>query len=266
MEQPTVIEVAVEAAVAAGAELLAHRSGGVRGVTTKSSDTDLVSDADRAAEQLIVARITSAFPRDGILGEEGATKDGDSGRRWVIDPLDGTTNFVYGLDSFCVSIGVEDESGPLAGCVHDPVRGETFRAWRGGGAELNGTPIRPSATEQLEQALLGTGFSYRMDQREWQARVVSALVPRVRDIRRIGSAALDLCWVAAGRLDGHVERGLAPWDHAAGILIASEAGARVRQPAPSERWGLVSAAAPGIADALFELTDRLERAAGPRPE
>ena len=266
MSADAVREVATDAARRAGQLLMQHRSQGLSGVMTKTSDTDLVSDADRGAERLIVGTIAEAFPDDGIVGEEGAFTSGSSGRRWIVDPLDGTTNFVYGFGAFCVSIGVEDETGPLVGCVHDPVRDETYAAVRGGGAELEGRRIEPTTTTDVAQALVGTGFSYRSDQREWQARVVSHLLPRVRDIRRVGSAALDLCWVATGRLDAHVERGLAPWDHAAGALIAAEAGAAVRRPGPDEDWGLVMAAAPRIATELFSLVDTAEQLAGPRPE
>ena len=242
-----------------------HRERGLSGVMTKTSDTDLVSDADRAAEELIVGLIAERFPDDGIVGEEGASTEGTSGRRWIVDPLDGTTNFVYGFDAFCVSVGVEDEQGPYAGCVYDPIRDETFAAVRGGGAHLNGVAVRPAPTTELDRALVGTGFSYRADQRAWQAKVVSHLLPRVRDIRRVGSAALDLCWVATGRLDAHVERGLAPWDHAAGALIAAEAGGVIRQPQATEGWGLVMAATPGIAAELFDLVDLAEQLAGARP-
>lgn len=260
------LEVAVDAAQRAGQLLLEHRRRGLRGVVTKTTHTDLVSDADRAAEELISSAISEAFPDDAIVGEEGAFSGGGSGRRWIIDPLDGTTNYVYGMDAFGVSIGVEDGSGPLAACVYDPVREETFIAQRGRGAELNGRPISPNPQTDMAQALVGTGFSYRADQREWQARVVSVLLPRVRDIRRRGSAALDLCWVGAGRLDAHVERGLALWDHAAGALIAEEAGAAVRRPAAGSPWGLVMASAPGVAPELFALVDEAEALAGPRPE
>lgn len=264
--EPSVLEVAVDAARRGGDVLLEHRRGGLSGVMTKTSDTDMVSDADRAAEQAVVAFVEAAFPDDSVLGEEGASSAGTSGRRWIIDPLDGTTNFIYGFDAFCVSVGVEDDGGPLAGCVHDPVRNETFAAERGGRATLNGHELCPAATRDVAHALVGTGFSYRADQRAWQSAVVSQLLPRVRDIRRMGSAALDLCWVAAGRLDAHVERGLAPWDYAAGALIAEQAGAAVRRPATGDQWGLVMAAAPTIATELFALVDAAERSAGPRPE
>ena len=266
MTDPAVLEVAMEAARRGGELLMEHRRRGLSGVLTKTTETDLVSDADRAAEELIVELIAAAFPDDGIVGEEGASTPDASGRRWIVDPLDGTTNFVYGFDAFCVSVGVEDDGGPLAGCVHDPVRQETFTALRGGGAHLNGVGITPTSTDALGRALIGTGFSYRADQREWQATVVSHLLPRVRDIRRVGSAALDLCWVAVGRLDAHVERGLASWDHAAGALIAQEAGAEVRRPEASEKWGLVMAATQSIAPELFALVEEAERLAGARPE
>lgn len=266
MTDPAVLEVAIEAARRGGAVLMEHRQRGLSGVVTKTTDTDLVSDADRASEKLIVELIASAFPNDAIVGEEGASTPGTSGRRWVVDPLDGTTNFVYGFDGFCVSVGVEDDQGPLAGCVHDPIQQETFSALRGGGAQLNGLAIKPASTDELGRALVGTGFSYRADQREWQATMISHLLPRVRDIRRVGSAALDLCWVGAGRLDAHVERGLAPWDHAAGALIAEEAGATVRRPAATDNWGLVMAATPSVAVDLFALVEAAERLAGPRPE
>lgn len=265
VETKSALEVAIAAARDAGRLLMDFRTRELSGLTTKTSDTDLVSDADRAAEQLVVAAITTAYPDDAIVGEEGASSPGTTGRRWVIDPIDGTTNFVYGIDAFCVSIGIEDDDGPVAGCVYDPVRDQTFTATRGGGAHLDGNRIAASATPVLGQALVGTGFSYRSDQREWQARVVSHLLPAVRDIRRIGSAALDLCWVASGRLDAHVERGLAPWDHAAAALVAEEAGAAVRRPAGDESWGLVMAGAPGIAHDLFALVDEAEAAAGLMP-
>lgn len=260
------LDLAVELARRAGEVLLEHRRRGPAGVGHKTSATDMVSDADRAAEDLIAAGLSEHFAADALVGEEGAGSGGSSGRRWIVDPLDGTTNFLYGLDAWCVSIGLEDEDGPLAGCVHDPNRDETFVAHRGGGAWLGDERLATSDTSDLPGALLGTGFSYRADQRAWQAEVIGFLLPRVRDIRRNGAAALDLCWVGAGRLDAHVERGLAPWDHAAGALVAAEAGARVRRPSPEEPWGLVAASAPGIATELFDLVDQAEAHAGERPE
>lgn len=260
------LDAAVQLATRAGRALLEFRRTGPSGVETKSTGTDMVSDADRRAEQLIADGLAQSFPDDSVVGEEGALTSGGSGRRWVVDPLDGTTNFLYGLDAWCVSLGLEDDEGPLAGCVHHPARQETFVAWRGEGAWLGGARLRASSASDLSSALLGTGFSYRSDQRRWQAAVVGRLLPQVRDIRRNGAAALDLCWVGAGRLDAHVERGLAPWDHAAGALVAEEAGAVVRRPLDGEPWGLVVAAAPGIAGVLAAEVDLAEQAAGTRPE
>jgi len=262
---PAELDLAVKLAVDAGDLLLRHRRDGTRGVDTKTTGTDMVSDADRAAEALIVEGLAADFPEDGLLGEEGSASRGTSGRTWVVDPLDGTTNFLYGQDGFCVSIALEDEAGAMLGCVHDPLRAETFTAWRGGGSWMNDRRLSASSTASLAEALVGTGFSYRSDQREWQARVVGRLLPRIRDVRRRGAAALDLCWVGAGRLDAHVERGLAPWDHAAGLLVAAEAGAEVRPVDRSDPWPLVVAAAPGVAEALFAEVDGAEAEAGGRP-
>jgi myo-inositol-1(or 4)-monophosphatase len=260
------LEAAVELASGAGRLLLDHAGRAPSGVGTKTSGTDMVSDADRAAESWIVGRLGEWFPDDAIVGEESGSREGTSGRTWVIDPLDGTTNFLYGQDSWCVSVAVEDAEGPLAGCVFDPTRNESFSATRDAGAWLDGASLRASSITDLAEALVGTGFSYRADQREWQARVVGQLLPQVRDIRRRGAAALDLCWVAAGRLDAHVERGLAHWDHAAGLLVAAEAGAAIRRPATDEAWGLSAAGAPGIAERLYTLVDEAESLAGARPE
>ncbi|HYI79383.1 MAG TPA: inositol monophosphatase family protein [Thermoleophilaceae bacterium] len=222
--------------------------GPASGVEQKSSRTDMVSDADRDAERLIRDLLAGERPDDGFLGEEGSQADGASGRRWVVDPLDGTTNYLYRFPAWVVSIALEDASGGLVGVVHDPLRRETFTAIRGGGARLNGGAIAVSGAERLDTALIGTGFGYDAERREQQAAVVSRLLPRVRDIRRAGAAALDLCMVACGRLDGYYERGLNAWDWSAGSLIASEAGATVL-PLPGEPFGLL-VASPAIADEL----------------
>lgn len=210
------------------------------GVATKSSETDLVSDADRAAERSIADTLRAERPRDGVLGEEGAAVTAESGRRWLVDPLDGTTNYLYGYPAWSVSIALEDGAGGLVGVVHDPARGETFRASRGGGAELNGVPIAVRDHERLETALLATGFGYASELRATQAEALAEILPRVRDVRRGGSAALDLAWVACGRLDGYFERGLNPWDWAAGRLLVAEAGGLVADLA-GEPAGLVAA-------------------------
>jgi fructose-1,6-bisphosphatase/inositol monophosphatase family enzyme len=188
----------------------------------------MVSEMDHASERLIVDALLEARPDDGIVAEEGAERAGTSGVRWVIDPLDGTTNYLYGLPGWNVSIAAEDDGGIVAGVVADAVRGEMFTATRGGGARRDGTAIACSDAGDLATALIGTGFGYAVERRRGQGAVVGALLPRVRDIRRSGAAALDLCSVACGRLDGFYERGLAWWDLAAGGLVATEAGAVLR--------------------------------------
>jgi myo-inositol-1(or 4)-monophosphatase len=205
----------------------------------------MVSDADHDAEAAIGDLLAAERPDDGLLAEEGGRADAASGRRWVVDPLDGTTNYLYRFPAWVVSIALEDADGSAVGVVHDPLRGETFTAVRGEGASLDGAPIAVSGCEALDTALVGTGFGYDADRRAKQAEVLLGVLPRVRDIRRAGAAALDLCMVACGRLDGYYERGLNRWDWAAGSLIASEAGATVR-PLPGNPSGLL-AASPAIA-------------------
>ena len=196
-------------------------------VGTKSSPTDMVTDTDRAAEALIVAGIEAARPGDAVLGEEGADAVGTSGVRWVVDPIDGTTNYLYGLPGFAVSIAAELDGEAVVGVVHDPLHGDVFTAVRGAGAHRNGRPIHASDHADLSTALIATGFAYERTRRRAQAAVLERVLPRVRDIRRFGAASVDLCSVACGRVDGYYEVGLAPWDHAAGALIATEAGALV---------------------------------------
>lgn len=221
---------------------------------TKSTRTDMVSELDRASEQLVVSSLLGERPADGILGEEGSAVEGTSGVRWVVDPLDGTTNYLYGLPGWAVSIAAEDGDGVVAGVVWDPVHGELFSATRGGGARLDGRPVTCSSSTDLSTALLATGFGYDRTRRRAQAEVLVEVLPRVRDIRRLGSAAIDLCAVACGRVDGYYERGLEWWDLAAGSLIAAEAGAVVTGlPDGASPAGSVVAAAPGIATPLREL-------------
>jgi myo-inositol-1(or 4)-monophosphatase len=223
-------------------------------VQTKSTGTDMVTEMDRAAEQLIVDRLLAARPDDGLLGEEGTDQPGTTGIRWVFDPLDGTTNYLYGLPGFSVSIAAELHGTVVAGVVHDVVRDECFAATRGGGATRVGMPIGVSGQDALALALVATGFSYEPDRRAKQAAVLTTVLPLVRDIRRFGAAAVDLCSVACGRVDGYYERGLAPWDLAAGGLIAAEAGAVVSgfDGGPPSSEGVL-AASPAIAETLRAL-------------
>ncbi len=254
------LRLAVEVAREAG-ELASSRrgEGPVPVADTKSSPTDVVTAVDREAEELISRRLVAARPHDGFLGEEGAAgRDGSTGVRWVVDPIDGTVNFLYGIPAYCVSIAAERHGQPVVGVVHNPVTRQTWTAQRGCGAYRNGRPITVGSENRLDHALVGTGFSYTVDRREGQARSVAGLLPMVRDIRRIGSAALDLCLVAQGSLDAYVEQGLNPWDLAAGQLIAAEAGAMVGG-LPGEPAGnrLVLAANPELFGALQGLVDEL---------
>jgi myo-inositol-1(or 4)-monophosphatase len=238
-EAEALLAVAVGAARAAG-ELLAAPGVHVSVAATKSSPTDVVTEMDRRAEELIRSRILAARPDDAILGEEGGeTGDADGAPvRWVIDPLDGTVNYLYGLHDWAVSIAAEVAGEIVAGAVFVPRRGELFTATRGGGGWLESAAdsgsggadqvrLRCRPGVPLDQALVATGFGYQAARRTVQGEVVAAMLPRIRDIRRGGVAAADLCSVAAGRLDGFYERGLNYWDYAAGALIATEAGAVV---------------------------------------
>ena len=247
------LEIAVEAAQAAAAELADRFGADSHRVQAKSSPTDLVSEADVEAESAIRAILGARRPEDAILGEEGgATGHGEL--LWVIDPLDGTTNFLFGIPQFAVSVACEDADGGLAGVVLDPVRGECFTATRGGPAALDGQEIHTSSRDELALALVSTGFGYSADVRAGQAAVLSRVLPRVRDIRRAGAAALDLCWCACGRYDAYYERGLRHWDRAAGQLIAARAGLSVHK--LSEREGEsegLLVAPPPVAEALLEL-------------
>ena len=226
---PTALRViAAEAARAAG-DLLRERflAGAERATGTKSSPTDVVSEADLAAEQAIRDVLGARRPDDAILGEEGGQTEGE-GLRWIVDPLDGTVNFLFAIPQWCVSIAVHDGAGALAGVIFDPMRDESFAAERDGAATLNGDPLTGSACTTLGTALVATGFAYGAGVREGQAEVAARILPRVRDLRRMGSAALDLAWTAAGRFDAFYERGVQPWDVAAGALICERAGLQVR--------------------------------------
>jgi myo-inositol-1(or 4)-monophosphatase len=244
--------VAEEAARAAG-ELLRERftAGGELALGTKSTPTDVVSEADLAAERAIREIIAARRPGDAILGEEGGETQEGAGLRWIVDPLDGTVNFLFGVPQWCVSVAVYDDDGGLAGVVFDPLRGEFFAAERGVPPTLNGVAVRASQRDELDSALVATGFAYDSDVRAVQAQVIAQLLPRVRDVRRMGSAALDLAWTAAGRYDAFYERGVQLWDTAAGTVLCEAAGLQVRPLAPD------GALPGGVVVAPAALLDRL---------
>ncbi len=295
------LQLAADAAVMAGLLLLESFGQDAAGhdVTSKSTPTDLVSEADRAAERAIRDRLARERPQDGFLGEEGGDSAGESGLRWVVDPLDGTVNFLFGIPQWCVSIAVQDDAGSLAGAIYDPLRGDLFAAVRGGpptvqlrvgeqpvqgsgtsGLAHGGGPSRPvhgvgsyglaggggslggaeprtltaSGRTDLSTAMVATGLAYDARVRAAQARVLERTVPRVRDVRRFGSAALDLAWTAAGRFDAYFERTVKPWDIAAGTLLCEAAGLRVVQLPVHEDlpWGIL-VAPPALCEPLLEL-------------
>ena len=220
------LSIACRLAVEGGDRALAGRGRGSLDVATKSTATDLVTALDRAAEEAIVDGIAEARPADAVLGEEGTHREGTSGVSWFVDPIDGTTNFVYGLPQWATSVAASDGDGMLAGAVYVPAMGELFAAGRDQGATVNGEPITCSRTTDVSLALIATGFGYHPADRIRQSEVVTHLIGSVRDIRRIGSAAIDLCYTACGRVDAYYEAGLNPWDVAAGELVAREAGCR----------------------------------------
>ncbi len=232
------VSVAERLAREAGALVRDGRPDRVAVAATKSSPQDVVTAMDLASEALLRRRLAELRPGDAVLGEEGGFEPGSTGVTWVVDPIDGTVNYLYGLPAYSVSVAAVTSPDPgtspspatwtvLAGCVHAPAAGVTYTAGRGAGALLDGHPLGQLTPPELADALVSTGFGYVAQRRRAQARVVSDLLPRIRDIRRMGSAALDLCAVAAGTVDLHYERGLQPWDMAAGSLVAQEAGAEV---------------------------------------
>ncbi|MFL6144048.1 MAG: inositol monophosphatase family protein [Labedaea sp.] len=252
-----VLDVAVRVAAEAADLARDLRAAAIQDVSTKSTETDVVTSADRASERLIRERLAELRPGDPVLGEEegGAGASGPGEVCWVVDPIDGTVNYLYGYPWYAVSVAAQVDGASVAGAVVEPVSGRRWTAARGHGAALDGVPLRAAGTSRLDLAMVATGFGYRPERRRRQAAGVAALIGRIRDIRRSGSAALDLCAVAAGWVDGYFEHGLARWDWAAGALIAEEAGARVRVPgANGDGSGadLLMAAAPGVADALTE--------------
>ncbi len=221
------LAIARRLALEAGALTLDMRATARLQPDHKSSVSDLVTAADRASEAFILDHLREHRPGDGMLGEEGTDEPGTTGVRWVIDPIDGTSNYVHDLPGYSVSIAAEFQGQAVVGVVYDPKANECFSAVRGRGAELDGIALACSTTAALDEAIVGLGFSYHADRRRSQAQVLVHLAPLVGNFRRLGSAALDLAYVAAGRLDGYYEGGLAPWDTAAGTLIATEAGAIV---------------------------------------
>ncbi|MBV9025473.1 MAG: inositol monophosphatase [Streptomycetaceae bacterium] len=252
------LDIALEAARRAGVLLRDGRPADLGVAAIKSSPIDVVTEMDIAAEKLITDYISEHRPDDGLLGEEGASTEGTTGVRWVIDPLDGTVNYLYGLPSWAVSIAAEKDGETIVGVVEAPMRGETYQAIRGEGAYVNGQRACCRPAPAFEQALIGTGFGYLTERRIAQAAVLNGLLPRVRDIRRGGSAAIDLCDVGCGRLNGYYERGLNPWDLAAGALFAQEAGALIGgRPGEAASTELAVAAPSGLFEPLQELLDEL---------
>ncbi|WP_327352894.1 inositol monophosphatase family protein [Streptomyces sp. NBC_01304] len=250
------LDLALQAADLAGTFLRDGRPDDLGVAATKSSAVDVVTEMDIASEKLITGFLAEHRPADGFLGEEGASVEGTSGVQWVIDPIDGTVNYLYGRPAWAVSIAARKDGETFVGVVAVPMQGETFRAVLGQGAYVNERRLTVRPAPPFEQTLLGTGFGYLAERRVRQAEVARQLIPQVRDIRRGGSAAIDLCDVAVGRLDAYYERGLNPWDLAAGDLIAREAGALVGgRPGEGPSGDLLVAGPPG----LFEdLQGRLE--------
>ena len=253
-EYGELLSLAMAVAREVGDRLREVRLHGTLEVTTKSTTTDMVTDMDVWAEQHIVGRLLDARPADGVLGEEGSDIAGTSGVVWCIDPIDGTTDYLYGHTGYSVSIAALVEGVPVVGVVHDPALDQQFTAVRGFGAWRDNRPLRASSLDDLTLALVGTGFSYRADRRARQAALLTTVLPRVRDIRRMGGAALDLCSVGCGRLDAFYEHGLNAWDVAAGGLVAVEAGARLTDLDGRPTYsGDVVAAPPALHDALLAL-------------
>ncbi len=228
VDEQELLDVARDAVRTAAAELRTRFGRAIENIHAKSTPTDPASEADLEAEAAIRRLLTERRPHDAILGEEGgATGHGDL--RWLVDPLDGTVNFLYGIPAFAISVACEDTSGALAGVVLDPIRDEWFEATRSGPATLNGSEIAGSTRSDLATSMVATGFGYDADVRQRQSAVLSRVLPRTRDIRRFGAAALDLAWCACGRFDAYYERGVKPWDVAAGALICQRAGLEVRR-------------------------------------
>lgn len=252
---PTLLDIALSAAAEAAALARSTREKALTEISTKSTSTDVVTAADKAGERLIRDRLAVARPGDRIVGEEGGEQDAVPGTvRWILDPIDGTVNYVYGVPYYAVAIAAERDGRLLLGVVHNIADGTVWHATAGGGAFRDGEPIHCGNPTELSRALIATGFGYDPEVRRQQGEVFAAVIPEVRDIRRMGSAAVDLCLLAEGVLDGYYERGPRLWDYAAGGLIAAEAGAVVSglyRDAPDV--GMTLAAAPGVYPALRSL-------------
>ncbi|QUF06857.1 inositol monophosphatase [Actinosynnema pretiosum subsp. pretiosum] len=246
------VDVAVRVATEAGELVRTSRDQAVSLVDTKSTITDVVTEADRASERLVRARLGELRPGEPVIGEEEGGEAALDGLTWVVDPIDGTVNYLYGIPHYAVSVAAQENGESVAAAVVEPASGRVWTASRGGGAFLDGVPLRVSAPEGLDVTLLGYGFAYRAERRRRQAQTWAALSEVLRDIRRAGAASLDLCAVAAGRLDAYAEHSLGRWDWAGGALLAREAGAVVLLPGEAPELGADAtfAAAPSIADAL----------------
>lgn len=267
-ESDELLAIAVTVARDAAGTARQMRAAAITDVDTKSTATDVVTAADRAVERQVVAALRELRPKDTVLGEEygpaGTGAGGGSGVRWVLDPIDGTVNYLYGLPQYAVSLAAEVDGVVVAGVVRNPVSGEEWTAIRGAGAYRAGHRLHGAATIQLSQALVGTGFGYAAARRRHQAAVLARLLPEVRDIRRFGSAAMDLCLAAEGALDAYYEKGLNPWDRAAGGLVAEEAGLIVAgihgAPAGPD---MVIAAPPALFADLHDRLAAFDAAGGP---
>jgi len=234
--------------------MVLQRLGEPHETDTKASDIDIVTEVDRASEELISHRLLAARPNDGIVGEEGTGITSTTGIDWLVDPIDGTTSFFYGLPGFSVSIAARRDGKIIAGSVIAPALSTEYTARAAAGATLNDTPVGCRSVDGLRKALVGTGFSPDHERRARQGQMFAEIIPQIRDIRRMGSAALDLCAVAAGQLDAYFEIGLSEWDYAAGVLIAREAGAEVIvEPDAATGRSFVAAASPSISSELFAL-------------
>ncbi|WP_306215204.1 inositol monophosphatase family protein [Actinoplanes sp. RD1] len=258
------LAVAVRIAREAAETARRMRAEAITDVETKSTDTDVVTAADKAVERQVVDALARERPGEGVLGEEyGDSAAGTSRVRWILDPIDGTVNYLYGLPQYAVSLAAEVDGEVVAGVVRNAATGDEWTATRGGGAWRDGRRLRGSARTTLDQSLIATGFGYDAARRAHQGAVLAGLIAEVRDIRRFGAAALDLCLAAEGSVDAYFEKGLNPWDHAAGGLVAAEAGLRVSgldgAPAGAD---MVVAAPPAIFGALHDALVRLNAAGG----